>query len=116
MPPRLYSIASSLNAHPDEVHLTVATSATRSAVAAQRRLLHLPRDRWEGDTTAGALRPVPAKANFFLPPDKTVADHTWLARAPCRPPAFLEERQVSGATGKNWLVFGEQRALGGISL
>ena len=25
LPPRLYSIASSLNAHPDEVHLTVAT-------------------------------------------------------------------------------------------
>ena len=48
--------------------------------------------------------------HFFLPPDKAkpiimVGPGTGVA--PFR--AFLEERVISGATGKNWLFFGEQR-------
>jgi sulfite reductase (NADPH) flavoprotein alpha-component len=110
LPPRLYSIASSLNAHPDEVHLTVATvtyqirGRTRKGVASTF-LAH----RWEGETTAGVFVQSQQK-HFFLPADKSkpiimVGPGTGVA--PFR--AFLEERLVTGATGKNWLFFGEQR-------
>ena len=111
LPPRLYSIASSLNAHPEEVHLTVATvkytirGRARKGVAST-----FLADRWEGDTTAGVFIQSQQK-HFFLPPDKTkaiimVGPGTGVA--PFR--AFAEERQISGATGKNWLFFGEQRS------
>ena len=111
LPPRLYSIASSLNAHPEEVHLTVATvkysvrGRARKGVAST-----FLAERWEGETTAGVFIQSQQK-HFFLPPDKTkpiimVGPGTGVA--PFR--AFVEERVVSGATGKNWLFFGEQRA------
>ena len=110
LPPRLYSIASSLNAHPEEVHLTVATvkyairGRTRKGVAST-----FLAERWEGGTTAGVFIQSQQK-HFFLPPDKTkpiimVGPGTGVA--PFR--AFVEERVISGATGKNWLFFGEQR-------
>jgi sulfite reductase (NADPH) flavoprotein alpha-component len=110
LPPRLYSIASSLKAHPDEVHLTVATVsyAIRGRVrkgVASTFLAH----RWAGDTTAGIFMQSQQK-HFFLPADQArpiimVGPGTGVA--PFR--AFLEERQITGATGKNWLFFGEQR-------
>ncbi len=110
MPPRLYSIASSLNAHPDEVHLTVATvkysirNRARKGVAST-----FLAERWEGDATGGVFVQSQQK-HFFLPPDKAkpiimVGPGTGVA--PFR--AFVEERVISGATGKNWLFFGEQR-------
>ncbi|HZJ16291.1 MAG TPA: hypothetical protein VFD27_14650 [Chthoniobacteraceae bacterium] len=111
LPPRLYSIASSLNAHPEEVHLTVATvrykirGRERKGVAST-----FLAERWEGDTTAGVFMQSQQK-HFFLPPDKAtpiVMVGPGTGVAPFR--AFLEERQITGATGKNWLFFGEQRA------
>ena len=110
LPPRLYSIASSLNAHPEEVHLTVATvkysirGRARKGVAST-----FLAERWTGDTTAGVFVQSQQK-HFFLPPDKSkpiimVGPGTGVA--PFR--AFLEERVISGATGRNWLFFGEQR-------
>ena len=111
MPPRLYSIASSLNAHPGEVHLTVAN--VRYTIRGRERkgvASTFMAERWEGGTTAGVFVQSQQK-HFFLPPDKTksiimVGPGTGVA--PFR--AFAEERQISGATGKNWLFFGEQRA------
>ena len=109
LPPRLYSIASSHAANPDEVHLTVAGVRYRShgrdrAGVASTWLA----DRVDDDT------PVPVyidhNRNFRLPesddtPIIMVGPGTGVA--PFR--AFVEEREARGAQGRNWLIFGEQR-------
>jgi sulfite reductase (NADPH) flavoprotein alpha-component len=113
LPPRLYSIASALSAHPGEVHLTVATvrydirGRTRKGVAST-----FLADRWNGDSTAGIYLQSQQK-HFFLPPDPNtpiimVGPGTGIA--PFR--AFVAERIVTGAPGKNWLFFGEQKSSG----
>lgn len=110
MPPRLYSIASAISAHPDAVELTVATvrynirSRKRKGVAST-----FLADRWSGDTTAGIYMQSQQK-HFSLPHDTNtpiimVGPGTGIA--PFR--AFLEERVITGAPGNNWLIFGEQR-------
>lgn len=110
LPPRLYSIASSLKAHPESVHLTVAsvrwesTGRPRKGVAST-----FLADRWTGDTTAGVFVQSQQK-HFALPADGNtpiimVGPGTGVA--PFR--AFLEERQALGHQGRNWLFFGEQR-------
>lgn len=107
--PRLYSIASSPKAHPGEVHLTVgvvryekdgiAHKGVASTFLADRLAL--------GDTTGVFIHTSP---HFRLPADNSlpvimVGPGTGIA--PFR--AFLEERGATGATGKNWLFFGDQR-------
>ena len=106
MPPRLYSIASSLAAHPDEVHLTVAAvrydfnSRPHQGVAST----------FLADRLAiGENTPVFVEHNayFKLPADDAtdiimVGPGTGVA--PFR--AFVEERSERGSTGKNWLFFG----------
>lgn len=110
MAPRLYSIASSLKAHPDSVHLTVATvrwtahNRERKGVAST-----FMAERWAGETKAGIFMQSQQK-HFGLPangdtPIIMVGPGTGVA--PFR--AFVEERLAMGATGKNWLFFGEQR-------
>ncbi|MBV8813644.1 MAG: sulfite reductase subunit alpha [Verrucomicrobia bacterium] len=106
--PRLYSIASSLKAHPEQVHFLIATvryeSHGRSREGVASTYLA---DRLTEDV------PVPMfvhVAKGFRLPDPTmpaimVGPGTGLA--PFR--AYLEERRETGATGKNWLFFGEQR-------
>ncbi len=107
---RLYSIASSFRAHPDEVHLTVATvrytahGRPRYGIAST-----FLAERFEGDTTAGVF--IQPQKHFRLPEDPNtpvimVGPGTGLA--PFR--AFMEEREVTGAKGKNWVFFGEQRS------
>jgi len=111
MAPRLYSIASSLLAHPESVHLTVATvrykinGRQRQGVAST-----FLAERWSGETTAGVFLQSQQK-HFFLPADAAtpmimVGPGTGVA--PFR--AFLEERQALGHGGPNWLFFGEQRS------
>jgi sulfite reductase (NADPH) flavoprotein alpha-component len=111
LPPRLYSIASAISAHPDEVQLTVATvrynirSRTRKGVAST-----FLADRWSGDSTAGIYMQSQQK-HFSLPHDTNtpiimVGPGTGVA--PFR--GFLEERVITGSPGKNWLIFGEQRS------
>jgi sulfite reductase (NADPH) flavoprotein alpha-component len=109
MPPRLYSIASSLRAQADEVHLTIAAvryhahGRDRAGVAST-----FLADR----VAAGESVPVyvaPNK-NFKLPTDSSapiimVGPGTGVA--PFR--AFLQDRQATGAKGRNWLFFGDQR-------
>jgi sulfite reductase (NADPH) flavoprotein alpha-component len=107
---RLYSISSSLKAHPESVHLTVATvrwnahGRTRGGVCST-----FLAERWKDDMTAGVF--AQTQKHFRLPDDPSapvimVGPGTGVA--PFR--AFLEERQAIGAKGKNWLFFGEQRA------
>lgn len=107
LPPRLYSIASSLNAHPDEVHLCVGV--TRYEAHGRKRhgvCSTFLADRVDMDGTLPVY--VDANKNFKLPasldtPVIMVGPGTGIA--PFR--AFVEERELQGG-GKNWLFFGDQ--------
>ena len=108
--PRLYSIASSLKAFPEQVHFVVASvrfeshGRKREGVASTYLA-----DRIDGSTPVPMF--VHVAKGFRLPedPDKPiimVGPGTGVA--PFR--AYLQERKVTGASGKNWLFFGEQRS------
>ena len=111
LPPRLYSIASSLAAHPNQVHLTVATvkykirDRIRKGVAST-----FLAERWSGDKTAGIYIQSQQK-HFFLPPDPNtpmIMCGPGTGIAPFR--GFIAHRLVTGAKGKNWLFFGERKS------
>lgn len=109
--PRLYSIASSLKAHPEEVHLTVG--AVRYELAGLRRsgvCSTFLADRCAGHEGAAPVF-VHTNRAFRLPPDgdtPIIMIGPGTGIAPFR--AFLEERQITGAKGKAWLFFGDQHA------
>lgn len=105
---RAYSISSSPKAHPGEVHLTVA--------AVRWTYDHRPH-RGVCSTFMADHVPVGAAAGIFMSPNKSfrvpVDDSVPMIMvgpgtgiAPFR--AFLEERRERGATGANWLFFGDQ--------
>jgi sulfite reductase (NADPH) flavoprotein alpha-component len=107
--PRLYSIASSIKAHPGEVHLTVA--AVRYETLGRKRLgvcsTYLSDRIRPGESQVAVF--VHNNKAFKLPEDGgtpiiMVGPGTGIA--PFR--SFLEERKAVGATGKNWLFFGDQ--------
>ncbi len=108
MQPRLYSIASSQAAYPDELHLLVAVveyqidgklrQGAASSYLAER-------------VKVGDRIPIYIETNkhFRLPKDPNapiimVGPGTGVA--PFR--AFLQEREACAAKGKNWLFFGER--------
>lgn len=105
--PRLYSIASSLAAVPEEVHLTVSTvrydlhGERRSGVASGYLA-----DRVELDGVLPVY--VQASPHFRLPADEVpiIMIGAGTGVAPYR--AFMQEREVRGAAGKSWLIFGER--------
>lgn len=110
MTPRLYSIASSMTANPNEVHLTIgavrytAHSRNRKGVCS---VLVAERVQ-EGDTLPIFIQ---QNKHFNLPnsEDKDiimVGPGTGIA--PFR--SFIQERAVTKATGRSWLFFGEQYA------
>ncbi|GEK59379.1 sulfite reductase [NADPH] flavoprotein alpha-component [Marinococcus halophilus] len=108
IPPRLYSIASSPSANPDEVHLTVgavrydAHGRPRTGVCSGQCA-----ERTEpGDTLPIYIQHNP---NFKLPENPSapvimVGPGTGIA--PFR--SFVEEREEVEADGKSWLFFGDQ--------
>lgn len=107
--PRLYSIASSPRAHPNEIHLTVAvvryqTNGRHRAGVCSTFLA----DRAHVGSTP---TPVFVSHSHFGPPEDgakaciMVGPGTGIA--PFR--AFMQDRVASGATGKNWLFFGDQK-------
>lgn len=107
--PRLYSIASSLVAYPNEVHLTVAVvsyhthNRTKYGYCSGFLAHELP----IGSTTGVYVQP--SKHFHLAPADRPiimVGPGTGIA--PFR--SFLQEREKTGATGKNWLFFGDQHA------
>ena len=106
MPPRLYSIASSLEAHPEEVHLTVA--AVRYQY--EGRLHHGAASTFLADRLiSGDTVPVFVEHNaYFKLPDDDSTDIIMVGPgtgvAPFR--AFVAARTERNATGKNWLFFG----------
>jgi sulfite reductase (NADPH) flavoprotein alpha-component len=106
MPPRLYSIASSLSAHPEEVHLTVAVVRYEGNGKERKGVCSSYLAERVGERVPCYLHP---NKNFKLPEDPSipiimVGPGTGIA--PFR--AFVEERRVIGATGKNWLFFGDR--------
>jgi len=106
--PRLYSVASSLRVHPEQVHFIVdviryeshgrVRKGVASSFLAER-----------ADNVPVPVYPSSAK-HFHLPEDPDtpiimVGPGTGIA--PFR--AYLQERMALGAKGKNWLFFGSQR-------
>jgi sulfite reductase (NADPH) flavoprotein alpha-component len=106
--PRLYSVASSLRAYPEQVHFIVdvvkyesrgrVRKGVASAFMAER-----------AENVPVPVYPSSAK-HFHLPDDPNtpiimVGPGTGIA--PFR--AFLQERQATGAKGENWLFFGAQK-------
>jgi len=107
--PRLYSISSSPKAHPDEVHLTVAAVRYDGYGRPRKGVC----STFLADRVSDAIKVpvfVQTSHGFRVPSDITrpiimVGPGTGIA--PFR--AFLEERRATGATGRNWLFFGDQR-------
>lgn len=108
--PRLYSISSSLRAFPGQVHLTVGIVRYETCGRKRKGLCStFLADRVQGGGTIPVF--IQASHGFKLPKDPTVpiimvGPGTGIA--PFR--AFLHERKASGATGRNWLFFGDQQA------
>lgn len=106
--PRQYSIASSPNAHPDEVHLLVKRveydfNGRTHLGAASNWLARLQ----AGDKAAVHIKP---NAHFKLPASaesKIIMIGAGTGVAPFR--SFLFEREAQGISGNSWLFFGEQR-------
>ena len=106
MPPRLYSIASSITAHPEEVHLTVAVVRYVGNGRKRKGVCSSYLAERVGDTILCYFHP---NKNFKLPEDSStpiimVGPGTGVA--PFR--AFIEERKALGSSGKNWLFFGDR--------
>ena len=109
---RLYSISSSLKAHPDAVHLTVAAvryhshGRVRKGVASTFLAERVTLDETEIPTFIN-----PGKG-FRLPaPEETtpiIMCGPGTGIAPFR--SFLQERKATGAKGRAWLFFGEVSA------
>lgn len=107
--PRLYSIASSPRVFPGEVHLTVAIVRYQTN----------GRDRvgvcssYLADRVSLEKDPVPifVSHSHFRPPADGAKDCIMVGPgtgiAPFR--AFVQDRVAVGATGRNWLFFGDQR-------
>jgi sulfite reductase (NADPH) flavoprotein alpha-component len=107
--PRLYSIASSQKAHPEAVHLTIAVVRYESHGRKRKGVASTYLAERVGEEDRVPLFVHSAKG-FRLPEDGNtpiimVGPGTGVA--PFR--AYLQHRKVTGAPGKNWLFFGEQR-------
>lgn len=103
--PRLYSIASSPKAHPGEVHLTVGIVRYNSHGRDRGGVCSTYLADRVGDSASGVF--VHTNKAFRLPTDLSkdiimVGPGTGIA--PFR--AFLEERDATEASGRNWLFFG----------
>jgi sulfite reductase (NADPH) flavoprotein alpha-component len=107
--PRLYSISSSPRCHPGQVHLTVGRVVTdrdgrpRKGVASTMLADRLA----PGDLARVFVQ----ESHGFAPPADPTTPMIMIGPgtgiAPFR--AFLQERAAAGATGRNWLFFGDRR-------
>jgi sulfite reductase (NADPH) flavoprotein alpha-component len=108
LPPRLYSVASSQRAVPDEAHLLVSAvrynthGRDRGGVAST----WLADRRRVGDTVPVYVKP---NTHFRLPPDSDtpiVMIGPGTGVAPFR--AFMQDRDETGTKGRSWLFFGDR--------
>jgi sulfite reductase (NADPH) flavoprotein alpha-component len=106
---RLYSISSSIKAHPEQVHLTVATVKYESHGRARGGVA----STFLAERVVTGETPIPVFVNLgkgFRLPDPSedvpvIFCGPGTGIAPFR--AFLEERKMTVAKGKAWLFFGE---------
>lgn len=107
--PRLYSIASSQQVHPGEVHLCIAVVRYETHGRPKKGLA----SGFFADHADMFVKNIPVyvqeSRTFRMPRDNgtdiiMVGPGTGIA--PFR--AFLEQRTLEGASGRNWLFFGEQ--------
>ncbi len=104
--PRFYSISSSPTVSPQQVQLTVST--VRYGEGKQRGGVC---STFLADRATSAEIFIHASPHFRLPADPNAAIimvGAGTGIAPFR--GFLQERQATAATGRNWLFFGEQHA------
>ena len=108
--PRLYSISSSPKVHANQVHLTVGTVRYETHGRKRKGVCScFLAERVRNGTPVPVF--VQENKNFRPPADGSlpaimVGPGTGIA--PFR--AFLQERYATGASGKNWLFFGDQHA------
>lgn len=107
--PRLYSIASSPRVHPMEVHLTVAVVRYRTNGRERFGVAStFMADRVQVGTT---IAPVFISHSHFGPPEDGAKDAIMVGPgtgiAPFR--AFVQDRVATGAKGRNWVFFGDQK-------
>ena len=108
--PRLYSIASSSRVYPSDVHLTVAVvryvTNHRGRVGVCSTFL--------ADRVQLGATPVPVfvSHSHFGPPEDGAKDCIMVGPgtgiAPFR--AFVQDRVAGGATGRNWVFYGDQKS------
>lgn len=108
MQPRLYSIASSPNVHPDSIHLTVST--VRYETHGRQRIgvcSTFLAERAELDAPQLPIY-IHSNTNFRPPPDdqKLIMVGPGTGIAPFV--GFLDDRRYKKATGGAWLFFGDQ--------
>jgi sulfite reductase (NADPH) flavoprotein alpha-component len=108
LPPRLYSIASSVEAHPEEVHLTIRKVEYEThgrerkgvcSVYASERLQ-------PGDKLPIFIQQNPNFKPPVNPDTPVIMVGPGTGVAPFR--AFLEDREESGAQGQTWLFYGDR--------
>ncbi len=104
--PRLYSIASSPEAHSGEVHITVARDKFWVNDEIKYGLCSDCLSQWPVDTTIDFY--VHHNDQFRLPGDDqdVIMIGPGTGIAPFR--SFLAHRDATGASGRNWLFFGDQ--------
>jgi sulfite reductase (NADPH) flavoprotein alpha-component len=106
--PRLYSIASSPRVHPTEIHLTVAVVRYRTNGRERVGVC----SSFLADRAQVGETPVPVfvASSHFGPPEDLSRDAIMVGPgtgiAPFR--AFVQDRAAAGATGRNWIFFGDQ--------
>jgi len=104
--PRLYSISSSLKAHPNRVHFTIDIVHYESRGRKRNGVC----STFLAERADSAPIPVfPNTSKFRLPTESNtpiIMIGPGTGVAPFR--AFLQERKAIGAKGKNWLFFGSQ--------
>jgi len=107
--PRLYSIASSPKVFPQEIHLTVAIVRYETNHRARFGVC----STFTSDRVVVNTTPVPVfvSNSHFGPPEDGSIDCIMVGPgtgiAPFR--AFVQDRVASGATGRNWVFFGDQK-------
>ena len=108
--PRLYSIASSARMYPHEIHLTVAIVRYTT----NHRERHGVCSTFLADRVRVGETPTPifVSNSHFGPPEDLTKDAIMVGPgtgiAPFR--AFVQDRVAAGATGRNWVFFGDQKS------
>ncbi|QHW29894.1 sulfite reductase subunit alpha [Paenibacillus rhizovicinus] len=107
--PRLYSISSSAKHNPDEVHITVSTVRYEQNGKPRKGVCSVYLAERAGD--AGEVPIFVQKTPHFRPPADPSVPMIMVGAGTGIGPfrGFLQERRAEAASGRNWLIFGEQR-------